>query len=68
MGFPKNMAVINQHATAEKRAGEGIFSHFLIPLFMFWLEFKAYGDDHMYCEMQNKLSNTGGVLCLFEQI
>ena len=63
------MAAINQHATVEKKAGECMFSQFLFPLFMVWLEFKAYGDGlnlrhmvmpHMYCEMQNKLSNTRG--------
>ena len=44
MGFSKKMAAINQHATIEKKAGECMFSHFLFPLFMVWLEFKAYGD------------------------
>ena len=43
-GFSKNMAAINQNATVEKKAGECMFSHFLFPLFMVWLEFKAYGD------------------------
>ena len=46
------MAANNQHATVEKKAGECLFSHFLFPLFMVW--------PHMYCEMQNKLSNTRG--------
>ena len=41
MGFSKNMAAINQHAAVEKKAGECMFSHFLLPLFMVWLEFKA---------------------------
>ena len=44
MGFSKNMAAINQHATVEKKAGECMFSHFLFAFFMVWLEFKAYGD------------------------
>ena len=52
------MAAINQHATVEKKAGECMFSQFLFPLFMVWLEFKAYGDAPH--EMQNKLSNTRG--------
>ena len=46
--FPKygqNMAAITQHAIVEKRAGEGMFFFpFFFPLFMFWLELKAYGD------------------------
>ena len=45
MGFSINMAAIIQHATVEKRAVEGRFSHFLFLLFMVWLEFKAHGDD-----------------------
>ena len=44
MGFSKNMAAINQQATVEKKACECMFSRFLFPLFMVWLEFKAYGD------------------------
>ena len=54
------MAAINQHATVEKKADECMFSQFLFPLFMVWLEFKAYVMPHMYCEMQNKLLNTRG--------
>ena len=45
MGFSKNMAAINQHATVEKRAGEGMLSRFLFPLFIFWLGYKANCDD-----------------------
>ena len=52
MGFPQNMAAITQHAIVEKRACEGMAFPFFFPLFMFWLELKAYG------EMQNKLSKT----------
>ena len=44
MGFPKSMTAIKQHAIVEKRAGEGMFFPFLFPLFMFWLEFKGYGE------------------------
>ena len=40
----QNMAAVNQHATVVKKAGECMFSHFLFPLFIIWLEFKAYGD------------------------
>ena len=42
MGFSKIMAAIKQHAIAEKRVGKGML--FFFPLFMFWLEVKAYGD------------------------
>ena len=42
MGFSKNMAAIKQHAIAKKRVGKGM--SFFPPLFMFWLELKAYGD------------------------
>ena len=28
-----------------EKAGKGMFSHFLFPLFTAWVEFKAYGDD-----------------------
>ena len=42
MGFSKNMAAIKQHAIDEKRVGKDMLSFF--PLFMFWLELKAYGD------------------------
>ena len=45
MGFSKNVSAIRQHPIVEKRTGEGFFFHFLFPFFMFWLEFKAYGDD-----------------------
>ena len=38
------MAAITQHAIVEKRAGEGMVFPFFFPLFMFWLELKAYGD------------------------
>ena len=41
--FPK-LATITHHAIVEKRAGEGMFFPFFFPLFMFWLELKAYGD------------------------
>ena len=44
--FCKNMAAIKQHAIVEEKSGEGMFFfHFLFPLFMSWLEFKAYNDD-----------------------
>ena len=44
--FLKNTAAIKQHAihVVRKRAGECMLFHFLFP-FIFWLEFKAYGDD-----------------------
>ena len=51
------MAAIKQHAIVEKRASEGIF-HFLFPLFMFIENLRHMVMVHMYCEMQNKLSNT----------
>ena len=38
------MAAITQHAIVEKKAGEGMLFPFFFPLFMFWLELKAYGD------------------------
>ena len=38
------MAAISQHSIIEKRAGEIMFIPFFFPLFMFWLELKAYGD------------------------
>ena len=38
------MAAITQHAIVEKRAGEGMVFPFFFPLFMVWLELKAYGD------------------------
>ena len=40
------MAAITQHAIVEKRVGEGMFFPFFSPLFMFWLELKAYGDAY----------------------
>ena len=43
-GFSQNMTAITQHAIVEKRADEGMLFPFLFPLFMFRLEFKAYGD------------------------
>ena len=52
------MAAITHHAIVEKRAGEGMFFPFFFPLFMFWLELKAYGDAHMCWKMQSKLSKT----------
>ena len=43
-GVSQNMAAITQHSIVEKRVGEGMFFPFSFPLFMFWLELKAYGD------------------------
>ena len=43
VGFSKNMAAIKQHALVEKEQME-VFFPFFFPLFMFWLEFNAYGD------------------------
>ena len=39
-GVSRNMAA----AIVEKRAGEGMAFPFFFPLFMFWLELKAYAD------------------------
>ena len=54
------MAVIKQHAIVEKRASEGIFYHLLFTLFMFGLNLRHMMMVHLYCEMQNKLSNNKG--------
>ena len=58
MGFSKNMATINQHATVEKKAGEYMFSY--CPYSWFGLNLRHMVMTHMYCEIQNKLSNTRG--------
>ena len=55
------MAAIKQHAIVEKRASEGIFYHLLFSLFMFGLNLSYMMMAHLYCEMQNKLSNTRGL-------
>ena len=58
MGFSKNMVAIKQHAIVEKRAGEGMFAfHFLLPSSCFGFNLRHMVMTHMYCEMQNKLSN-----------
>ena len=44
MGFFKNTAAIKHRAIVEKERVKVCFS-FLCPVFMFWLEFRAYGDD-----------------------
>ena len=44
MGFSKNTAAIKQHAIVEKERVK-VFFPFFFPLFMFWLEIRAYGDD-----------------------
>ena len=43
--FFHNRAAIKQLAIVEKEPVKVCFFHFLFPLFMFWLGFKAYGDD-----------------------
>ena len=42
-GFFQNMTAIKQHAIVEKERVRYVFFSFF-PLFMSWLEFKAYGD------------------------
>ena len=37
-----------------------MFSHFLFPYSWFGLNLRHMVMPHMYCEMQNKLSNTRG--------
>ena len=54
------MAAINQHATVEKKAGECMFSLSYSPYSSFGLNLRHMVMPHMYCEMQNKLSNTRG--------
>ena len=55
------MAAINQHATVEKKKQVNVC--FLIsysPYSWFGLNLRHMVMPHMYCEMQNKLSNTRG--------
>ena len=37
--------LINMQRLKKAGSPKGMFSHFLFPLFMVWLEFKAYGDE-----------------------
>ena len=60
MGFSKNMEAIKQHAIVEKRAGKGMFLHFYSPSSCFGMHVRHMVMTQMYCEMQNKLSNTRG--------
>ena len=55
------MAAINQHAIVEKKACEAMyFSISYSPYLCFGLNLSHLVMTHMYCEMQNKLSNTRG--------
>ena len=70
MGFSKKLTVILQHATAEKRAGDGMFFFFFCFFFFcFFLNFKysylSFGLKFRYIlmaqalpGMQNKLSKS----------
>ena len=59
-GFSKNMAAINQHATVEKKQVNVFFLISYSPYSWFGLNLRHMVIPHMYCEMQNKLSNTRG--------
>ena len=54
------MAAINQHATVEKKQVNVCFLIFYSPYSWFGLNLRHMVMPHMYCEMQNKLSNTRG--------
>ena len=54
------MAAINQHATVEKKQVNVCFLISYSPYSWFGLNLRHMVMDHMYCEMQNKLSNTRG--------
>ena len=59
-GFSKNMAVINQHATVEKKTVKVCFLISYSLYLWFGFNLRHMMMTHMYCEMQNKLSNTRG--------
>ena len=52
------MAAINQHATVEKKQVNVCFLISYSPYSWFGLNLRHVVMPHMYCEMQNKLSNT----------
>ena len=54
------MAAINQHATVEKKQVNVCFLNSYSPCSWFGLNLRHTVVPHMYCEMQNKLSNTRG--------
>ena len=54
------MAAINQHATVEKKQVNVCFLISYSPYSWFGLNLRHMVMPQMYCEMQNKLSNTRG--------
>ena len=54
------MAAINQHATVEKKQVNVCFLISYSPYSWFGLNLRHTVMPHMYCGMQNKLSNTRG--------
>ena len=55
------MAAIKQHSIVQKRTGEGVFFISYSPYYLcFGLNLRHMVMTHMYCERQNKLSNTRG--------
>ena len=61
VGYSKNMTAIKQHAIVNKRAGEGMFFFISCSCFGLNLGHMVMTLGHMYCDMQNKLSNTWGL-------